>query len=65
MEEAQNTIDGAQSFLDRAQAVWDKYTQLVGNIPGINGTLEDIVGGILIALLTAGIGFITYNVVSG
>lgn len=65
MEEAQNTIDGAQSFLDKVQSTWDGFTGLIGNIPGINGSFEDIVGGLLIAAITGAIGFGIYNLANG
>lgn len=65
MEEAQTTIDGAQSFLDKVQGIWDGFTKLVGNIPGINGSLEDIIGGLIIAAITGAIGFGVYSLVNG
>lgn len=65
MEEAQATIDGAQGFLDKVQSTWDSFTNLVGNIPGVNGSLEDIVGGLLLAGITAVAGFIIYGLVNG
>lgn len=65
MEEGQNTIDNAQGFLDRIQALWNNLTDLVGKIPGVNGSLEDIIGGLIIAGITAAAGFIIYSLVSG
>ena len=65
MEEAQNTINGAQGFLDGVQSAWDNFTQIVGAVPGINGSLEDIVGGLLLAAVTAGVGYFVYNLFNG
>ena len=65
MEEAHNTIDGAQGFLDRVQSIWGGFTNLVGHIPGVNGSLEDIVGGLLLAGITAVAGFVVYGLING
>jgi hypothetical protein len=65
MEEVQNNIDGAQGFLGGVQSAWDGFTGFVGKIPGINGSLEDIVGGLLLAGITAVAGFIVYGIVNG
>lgn len=65
MEEAQNTLDGAQGFLDKVQSIWNGYTNLIGAIPGINGSLEDIIGGLLLAGIMAVIGFLTFGLIGG
>ena len=64
MEEAQKTLDSAQSFLDKVQSIWDGFTDLIGKVPGINGSLEDIVGGLLLAGVAAITGFIIFGLVN-
>ncbi len=57
MTEAQETVDSGKNLLTSIRDTWNQFTGFIEQIPGITGSIGDVVGGLIVAGLIAITGF--------
>lgn len=63
MDSVTGVIDWLQGLLDGIEKTWSSFSKGIGDLLNIQGPIEEIIGGIIIASVLGVIGFVVYQFV--
>lgn len=61
MDSVSGIIDWLQSLLEGIEKTWNKFSEGIGDILNVQGPIEEIIGGFIIAAVLGTIGFVVYQ----
>lgn len=62
MPDVAGVIDGLQSALDGIEKTWSSFSKTIGDLLNVQGPIEEIIGGVIVAGIVGAIGFVAYQV---